>query len=142
MRDSELSRVVLPEPVPPEMMIFKRQRAAISNALPSCGERVPLVIKLEKSIILFENLRMDIHGPLRLSGGMITFTPTCRPPILRLAWDLLYRSASNRRRDALRHVQDVRIATELRLCQLQLAVPLHIDHSRPIDEDIGYGGVV
>ena len=35
---------------------------------------MPLVTKLANSIMLFENFLIEMHGPLRLSGGMITLT--------------------------------------------------------------------
>ena len=44
--------------------------------------------------------------------------------------------------DALRDVQNVGVMAELELGQLKLALPLHIDHVRPVHEDIGHGWIV
>ena len=131
MRESALSSVVLPEPVPPEMMMFSRQRATISRKLASCGEtRAARRRSLAKSSMLCENLRIERHGPFRLSGGMITLT---RLPSARRASSIgldFVDAPPDRRRDALSDVQHLRVAAELKFRQLQLAAPLDIDHSR------------
>src|SRR5581483_8808541 len=74
MLERALSRVVLPDPVPPEMMIFSRQRAAISRAWPSSGENVPSSQNFDIVILDFENLRIEMQGPFRLRGGITTLT--------------------------------------------------------------------
>ena len=73
-RERALRSVVLPEPVPPEIIMFRRARAAISKNVDSSVDMLPTVTKAEKSIMLFENFLIEMHGPLRLSGGMITLT--------------------------------------------------------------------
>ena len=74
MRERALSNVVLPEPVPPEMTMFRRQRATISRKLASSGETLPFATKLAKSSMLRENFRIERLGPFKLRGGMITLT--------------------------------------------------------------------
>src|SRR5579864_5883618 len=74
MLDRALSNVVLPDPVPPEIRIFNRQRAAISSARRNSGDTVPSFGKLENSTTLRENLRIETHAPFKLSGAITTLT--------------------------------------------------------------------
>ena len=60
MRDRALSRVVLPDPVPPEMMMLSRQRPAISSTRATGGVMAPNSTSLAKSMGFLVNLRMDM----------------------------------------------------------------------------------
>ena len=72
--DSTLSRVVLPEPVPPDTTMFRRltTQARRNSAIWSVIE--PKRIRSETSSFFFENLRMVTVGPSIEQGGMIAFT--------------------------------------------------------------------
>ena len=67
-------RVVLPEPVPPEMTMFNRQRPAISKILRIGSEMDPNSTILARSIFFLENLRIVMQAPSIASGGITAFT--------------------------------------------------------------------
>ena len=58
-RDMAFIIVVLPEPVPPEMMMFSRARAAISSTRATGGVSAPSSISCAKSIGFLPNLRIE-----------------------------------------------------------------------------------
>ena len=66
--------VVLPEPVPPEMMVLSLDLTQISRNSAISGVRVPKPIKSSTVYGTLENRRMVITGPWRARGGMMTFT--------------------------------------------------------------------
>src|SRR5258707_8803110 len=74
MRDSALSSVVLPEPVPPEIRMFSRQRDAIFNTVAIAGEMLPPAAIVSRVMLFFENLRIEIDAPSSANGGMMKFT--------------------------------------------------------------------
>ena len=60
IRDRALSRVVLPEPVPPEIRMLSRQRAAIFSNVAICGEMLACCAMVSRVIDFFENLRIEM----------------------------------------------------------------------------------
>src|ERR1700694_623196 len=89
------SRVVLPEPVPPETRQFSLLRTDAFMKWIICGVAdLNLIRSLGPSFSL-ENFRIVMHGPLRASGGMITFT---REPSLRRGGGAARRSCTRRGR--------------------------------------------
>src|SRR5262249_56850355 len=84
MKDERMfSKVVLPEPVPPETRMFSRARTHERRKVMISGldERKRLTMSAGPHFSL-ANLRMVKAGPLRAIGGMTTFT---REPSLRRA---------------------------------------------------------
>ena len=74
MRLKAFSSVVLPEPVPPETRMFRRQRAAISSRRATAGIMLPFATMAAKSSFFLVNLRMEMQAPSSASGGKITLT--------------------------------------------------------------------
>ena len=75
-----LSSVVLPEPVPPEMITFSRICPAISSTRATGRVIAPNSISLAKSMLFLLNLRIETYGPSSASGGstMLTREPSFR----------------------------------------------------------------
>src|SRR6202165_6240844 len=69
------SRVVLPEPVPPETRQFSLLRTAAFMKWIICGVADLNLIRSLGASFSLENFRIVMHGPLRASGGRVTFTP-------------------------------------------------------------------
>src|SRR3546814_7963102 len=69
-----LSMVVLPEPVPPEITMLKRQAPAILSAVHIFWLIAPHWASMSSVIGLAENLRMEMAVPRRDSGGTMTLT--------------------------------------------------------------------
>ena len=74
MRDRALSSVVLPEPVPPEIRMLRRTRAAIFSTMAICGDRFLWRSMMSRVIFCLENFRIEMVGPSRASGGMMMLT--------------------------------------------------------------------
>ncbi len=79
-RVRQLSSVVLPLPVPPEMSTLQRLPATTRSSLAHAGLIAPSSTSFSRVSLSFLNLRMVIAGPSRASGGTITLTrlPSCR----------------------------------------------------------------
>ena len=139
MRDSALSSVVLPEPVPPEIRMLSRQRAAIFSSVAIAGEMLPLAAIVSSVIVFLENLRIEIDAPSIASGGMMMLT---RLPSGRRA-STSGRDSSMRRpmrvTILVADVHQVRVVAELHVGQFELAAPLDIDLLRPVDHDVADG---
>ena len=73
-RDMAFISVVLPEPVPPEMITFSRARPATSSTRATCWVSEPKLTSLAKSIDFLLNLRIEIYGPSSASGGKTILT--------------------------------------------------------------------
>ena len=139
MPDRALSSVVLPEPVPPEMMMLSRQRAAMlqhrrhrrrdvallrhhgrsrSGACRTCGSRPT--------------------APSMASGGMMMLT---RLPSSRRASTSRARSRRRGGRSGVTirvaDVHQVRVVAERDVGQLELAAALDIDLLGAVDHDVG-----
>src|SRR3546814_3322008 len=72
--DIAFSSVVLPEPVPPEIRMLRRLRAAIFRTVAMACEML-FCRAITSSVMPFlENLRMEIEGPSIASGGMMMLT--------------------------------------------------------------------
>src|SRR3712207_3476934 len=72
--DKALSMVVLPEPVPPEMMTFMRLAPAIFSTVAILSDIEPKPFIMSSVIGFSENLRIEMAVPRSDSGGMITLT--------------------------------------------------------------------
>ena len=72
--DMALSRVVLPEPVPPEISTLSRARDAMRSTAAICGDRLAVFSIVSRVIFLVENLRIEMLGPSIASGGMMMLT--------------------------------------------------------------------
>ena len=72
--DSTLSRVVLPEPVPPETIMFLRCSTAIRRKAIIAGEALPFSVSVSGVITRRLKRRMVMVGPFRATGGMIALT--------------------------------------------------------------------
>ena len=89
-RDSELSSVVLPEPVPPLIRMFSRQRTHASRNWAISGVSAQTVTSRSMSNGMVPNRRMLMAGPSRLRGGMMALT---REPSARRASSIGERSS-------------------------------------------------
>ena len=69
--ESVFSRVVLPEPVPPEMMMFSRAFMAPSMSASISGVKALNRSRSSLESGLEPNIRMVTTGPSRARGGMI-----------------------------------------------------------------------
>ena len=72
--ESAFNSVVLPEPVPPEIRIEQRQRAAMRSTCAICGDMLPWASMISRVILCLANLRTEIDGPSIASGGMMMLT--------------------------------------------------------------------
>ena len=72
--DSVLSSVVLPEPVPPLMMMLSRALIAPSRSMTISGVKAPNCSRSSSVSGLEPKRRMVTAGPSRASGGMIALT--------------------------------------------------------------------
>jgi hypothetical protein len=72
--DRALSRVVLPAPVPPEMMMFSRAFTAASSSSIMAGVVAFFSTRSGGISLSVEKRRMDRMGPSTASGGMMAFT--------------------------------------------------------------------
>ena len=72
--DSALSIVVLPEPVPPEMISVTRAFTAAASNSAICGRSAPTSTSLFRLNGFLENLRIDISGPSTATGRTATLT--------------------------------------------------------------------
>ena len=72
--DTTLSRVVFPEPVPPEMMMFRRPFTQSARKSRTLGLNVPNAIRSLSVNGSVENLRMVSMAPSRAIGGMTALT--------------------------------------------------------------------
>ncbi|MCY1376449.1 hypothetical protein D9M69_639380 [compost metagenome] len=100
----QLSSVVLPEPVPPEMMMLQRTRPMIFSTSAPCCEIAPNLTSWSSVSLSFLNLRMVRAAPSIDSGGAMTLTrepsgrrasqigedsSTRRPTWLTIRWQML-----------------------------------------------------
>jgi hypothetical protein len=72
--DKAFSIVVLPEPVPPEMMMFMRLAPAILSSVAIFSDIDPKPRIMSSVIGFSENLRMEMAVPRSESGGTMTLT--------------------------------------------------------------------
>ena len=72
--ESALSIVVLPEPVPPEMMSVMRARTAAASNSAICGRSAPTSTSLFRLKGFLENFRIDTSGPSIATGRTATLT--------------------------------------------------------------------
>ena len=110
--ESAFSSVVFPEPVPPDTMILRRQRAEDFQGAGDIAREIdPAVTRCEKLSICRENLRIDMRRPVEASGGMMMLT---RLPSGSRASSMgsSRRRAPDRGSDALRHMQHMGIMPE------------------------------
>src|ERR1700761_9667097 len=70
----QLSSVVLPEPVPPEISTLQRQRPITCSTRAASGLMEPNLTRSSRVSLSFLNLRMVSVGPSNDSGGPITLT--------------------------------------------------------------------
>ena len=72
--DRALSIVVLPEPVPPEMIVVTRALTAAASTSAIGGRSAPMSTSLLRLNGLLENLRIDTIGPSTPIGRTATLT--------------------------------------------------------------------
>src|ERR1700756_3132033 len=114
-RDNAFNNVVLPEPVPPDIRILRRQRAATLSKVAISGEMLACCAIVSRVIVFFENLRIEIDGPSIASGGamMLTRLPSSR-----------------------------RATPKGGAGHFELAAPFDVDLPRAVDHDVGHGLVL
>ena len=69
--ESVLRSVVLPEPVPPEMRMFKRPLIAPSKSITISGVKALKFSRSSSFSGLVPKRRMETHGPSNAKGGMM-----------------------------------------------------------------------
>src|SRR3546814_10424018 len=80
--DIAFSSVVLPEPVPPEIRMLRRLRAAIFSTVAMACEML-FCRAITSSVMPFlENLRMEIEGPSSEIGRAHVVTQVTNAPIV------------------------------------------------------------
>ena len=135
--ESVLSRVVLPEPVPPEMITLRRAfiapsiSASISGVNALNRSRSSLVIGLEP------NIRMVTTAPSSASGGMIALN---REPFGRRASTIGEVSSTRRpTRETIRSMIWSRCSLSRKMTSELLDAPLLLDedHLGAVDHDVG-----
>ena len=134
--DSVLSSVVLPEPVPPEMIMFRRALIAPSSSITISGVKALKFSRSSSLSGLLPKRRIETAAPSRASGGMIAFT---REPSVQAGIDHradFIDAAADFRHDAVDDLQQVGVVAELDAGLFQLAAALDIDVLRPVDQDI------
>ena len=109
--DKALSMVVLPEPVPPEMITFMRLAPAILRIVAIFSDIEPKLFIMSSVIGFSENLRIEIAVPRSDSGGTMTLTrlPSWRrashsgvvwsmrrPTLFTIRWAIWNRCSSSR----------------------------------------------
>jgi hypothetical protein len=72
--DSAFSMVVLPEPVPPEMMVVMRAFTAAASTSAIGGRSAPTSTSFDRFIGFLENLRIETSGPSTPIGRTATLT--------------------------------------------------------------------
>ena len=70
--ESALSMVVLPEPVPPEMMSVTRALTVAASTSAICGRIAPTSTSLLRLNGFLENLRIETSGPSTATGRTAT----------------------------------------------------------------------
>ena len=73
-RDRQFRNVVLPEPVPPEMTIFRRASTHARRNCITCSVSVRFCSISSFVRTFLPKRRIDSEGPSTASGGMIAFT--------------------------------------------------------------------
>ena len=130
--------VVLPEPVPPEMMTFIRQAPAIFRQVAIFSDIEPKPRIMSSVIGFSENLRMEMAVPRSDSGGIMTLT---RLPSEAGVGDVVWSAAADLVDDALGDLEQMLLVAELDLGQLQLALALDEGLVGAVDHDIADRGV-
>src|SRR5882762_1705727 len=123
MRDSALSSVVLPEPVPPEIRMLSRQRAAIFSTVAIAGEMLAPAAIVSRVMLFFENLRIEIDAAAIRQTGVDQ-----RPRLVDAPPDPGH--------DLGRDVHQMLVVAELHIGQFELAAPLDVDLLWPVDHDV------
>ncbi len=72
--ESAFSAVVLPEPVPPEIRMFRSDSTLLQRNLAACSVIVPSLISSSRSNLSFAKRRIVSRGPESERGGMMAFT--------------------------------------------------------------------
>src|ERR1044071_2313177 len=74
IRDMAFSSVVFPDPVPPEIRILSRHRAAIFSTVAIDDDMLLLAAMMSSVIDFLENFRIETEAPSIASGGMMILT--------------------------------------------------------------------
>ena len=72
--DRALSSVVLPEPVPPEIRMLRRERAPTFRTVAMASDMFAWDAMISSVMPFLANLRIEIDGPSIASGGMMMLT--------------------------------------------------------------------
>jgi hypothetical protein len=120
--ESTLSRVVLPEPVPPEMTMFFLAMTARVRKRAICSVMAPNSMMFCSVSGVFENLRMVMHAPLSASGRITAFT---REPSFRRASTSGVLSSMRRPRGVtMRSMHDRTASSSVKRASTRLSLPL------------------
>ena len=141
--ESTLSRVVLPEPVPPQTTMFRRAAdAGASRSRRSAAVSEPKPIRSSHGQRVSRELSDGEDRPLTASGGMIAFT---REPSGRRA-STIGLASSQRRPSGATMRSMIRItwssSSKTMSVSSSTAVALDVDLVRAVDHDLGDGLVV
>ena len=136
-RDMAFISVVLPEPVPPEMMTFSRRCAAISSTRATGVVSAPNSISLAKSIALLAELADRDVRPVQRQRREhdVDARAVLQPRIHHRAG--FVDAPADRGGDALADVGQMRRVAEPHVRQRHLAARVRRRSVRPVDHDVG-----
>ncbi len=134
--ESALSMVVLPEPVPPEMMVVMRAFTAAASTSAIGGRSAPTSTSLLRLNGFLENLRIDTSGPSTPIGRTATLT---REPSCRRASQSGCDSSTRRPTaddDFVDDAQQMLLVLEAHRQRLEHAAALDVDAFMTVDQDV------
>ena len=140
--DSALSIVVLPEPVPPEMMVVMRARTAAASTSAICGRMalyLDQLVQVERLLGEFadrDQRAVDADRPHRDVDARAVEQA-------RVAQRMRFiHAAADRGHDLVDDAQQMLLVLEAHAAGLQQAAALHIDAFMTVDQNIGDGLVL
>src|SRR5215472_8312502 len=117
----QFSRVVLPEPVPPEISTLQRQRPMICRISAPSGVIAPNLTNWSRVSLSFLNLRMVSAGPSIASGGTMALTREPSGETSIADRGRFVDASADLTDDALADIEQLLVVTEADTCPLDLA---------------------
>ena len=140
--DSALSIVVLPEPVPPEMIVVMRAFTAAASTSAICGRSAPMSTSLFRLNGFLENLRIETSGPSTAIGPDRDVDARAVEQA-RVAQRMRFIDpAADRRDDLVDDAQQMRLVLEAHAGRLEHAAALDVDAFVAVDQDVVDGRVL
>lgn len=134
--DKALSKVVLPEPVPPEIKTLRRPSTTASSSLDISGVRLPNSTSRSMPMGVRENFRIETKGPSTAKGGMMALI---REPSARRASTMgaeFINPPAHGADDLVDDAHQMAGVLKLDIGHFQPPSPLHIDCVVGVDQDV------